>query len=74
MPTIGSCEHVVPILPGWTSEKALLLAACGGVSEPLPDIDATVEARVAEQGAIQDYDEAIRLNPQLGLAYHNMGA
>ena len=29
----------------------LLLAACGGESQPLPDIDATVEARVAEERA-----------------------
>ena len=36
----------------------LLLAGCGGGSEPLPDIDAAVEARVAEEGAAEATVEA----------------
>ena len=41
-----------------TSSFMLLLAACGGVSEPLPDIDATVEARVAVEGTAEATAEA----------------
>ena len=36
----------------------LLLGACGRDSEPLPDIEATVEARVAEEGAAEATVEA----------------
>ena len=50
----------------------LQLAGCGD-SQPSPDIEATVEARAAKEQAIQDYDEAIRLNPQLRLGLLQQG-
>jgi tetratricopeptide (TPR) repeat protein len=76
----------------------LLLVACGEDSQPPVDIDATVEARLAQaltavptptltpeiaapadvsvqeaQQALQDADEAIRLNPQDAEAYYDRG-
>ena len=54
---------------------ALLLAACGGISEAEKHHNAANEFR--EQGdwqeAIIEYDEAIKLDPQLALAYYNRG-
>ena len=57
---------------------ALVLGAvaCGGLSEAEKHYNAGVELQ--EQGrleeAIGEYDEAIRLDPQLALAYLNRGA
>ena len=54
---------------------ALLLATCGRLSEAEKHHDAANEFR--EQGnlqeAIVEYDQAIRLDPQLALAYYNRG-
>ena len=40
------------------STAVVLLVACGGSSEPLPDIDATVEARVALEAEIAELKAA----------------
>ena len=54
---------------------ALALVGCGGLSEAEERYNAGVELQ--EQGsleeAISEYDEAIRLDPQLADAYNNRG-
>ena len=58
------------------THATLLLAACGGQSTADKHVDTSVE--VEKQGlleaAIADYDQAIRLDPQLALAYASRGA
>ena len=55
---------------------ALVLSACGGLSEAEEHHNAGADLQ--EQGrleeAIAEYDEAIRLDPQYSAAYNNRGA
>ncbi len=46
-----------------------ILASCGGSAKDIAELHAEQDAKLADEGlydaAIREYDEAIRLNPQL---------
>ena len=58
------------------SSFTLVAPACGGLSEAEKHFNAGVELQEEGrlQAAIAEYDEAIRLDPELALAYINLGA
>ena len=71
-------RHTVVLVLGCVLLAVVM--ACGGTPEPAVDIEATVQARLTEERAIEDWDEAIRLDPQdadaynnRGIAYHDLG-